>query len=81
MSDPMIVAVVLVVAAAVPRVVLFWLMARERERIFSLALYAERTDVVMEHSGPERARLAMRAGRGARGVERGGCGDDRVGQN
>ncbi|MFG2193544.1 hypothetical protein [Streptomyces sp. NPDC048639] len=73
-ADSVIVAVVLSVAAAVPRVVLFWLMSRERTRIFSLALHAGRTDVVMEHSGPESARLDLRAGC----AERGGCGDDRV---
>lgn len=63
MVEQIVVTVGMGAVAAGVRVLVHWLRARERERVFSRALRARGTDVTVEYRG---ARLAVRSSRGGR---------------
>ncbi|WP_165988944.1 hypothetical protein [Streptomyces sp. YIM 98790] len=62
MGNVLLAAAGLGAAAQLGRILLFWLMARERTRMVSGTLRHGRAAVVVEHDGPGRARLEVRRG-------------------
>ncbi|MDI9889267.1 hypothetical protein QMZ92_34335 [Streptomyces sp. HNM0645] len=63
MQEPMVLAAAVGVAAAMPRILLFWLMSRERRRIIGVLTEAGDTALVLDHHGPGRARVMLLPGR------------------
>jgi hypothetical protein len=64
-TSTMVFATLFGAASAVPRVLLFWLMSRERgriaERLLDSGAHVVVSDVVLDHKGPQRARLVVRS--------------------
>ncbi|WP_432136690.1 MULTISPECIES: hypothetical protein [unclassified Streptomyces] len=70
MQGTMMLTAVVGVAASLPRVLLFWLMSRERQRIVAAVSESGNTTLLLDHHGPGRAGVTLLAGRGDEGESR-----------
>ncbi|WP_149181832.1 hypothetical protein [Streptomyces sp. TRM49041] len=70
MQEPMMLTAAVGVAAFLPRVLLFWLMSRERRRIVAAVSESGNAALLLDHHGPGRARVTLLPGRGDKGESR-----------
>ncbi|MEW2631012.1 hypothetical protein AB0903_04970 [Streptomyces sp. NPDC048389] len=64
MQEPMMLAAAVGVVASLPRVLLFWLMSRERRRIVAAVSESGNATLFLDHYGPGRAGVTLFSGRG-----------------
>ncbi|GAA4153277.1 MULTISPECIES: hypothetical protein [Streptomyces] len=70
MRETMMWTAVLGVVASLPRVLLFWLMSRERQRIVAAVSESGNAILLLDHHGPGRAGVTLLPGRGDEGESR-----------